>query len=189
MSLRIGLFGGSFDPFHTGHFLIARAAQEEFRLHQVVFLPCAHSPLKRIRPVAGDQARLAMLRRGLMGQRWAKVSDWEIKQGGVSYTIDTVRSWKHSHPNDHLFWIMGSDQWDLLPSWKAPQELKKALTFLVFPRPERPHPRRGFQMKMIPLRIDISATDIRHRIRRKLSIEGLVLPPVATLCRQHRWYR
>jgi len=187
--LRVGLFGGSFDPFHLGHFLIARSALERFGLQRVVFLPCAHSPLKKIRPVASDRARLAMLRKGLQGQRWAEVSDWETRQGGVSYTVDTVRAWQKKHPRASLHWIMGSDQWRLLPSWKEPQELRKKLKFLVFPRPESPRARRGFQMREIPLRLDISATEIRHRIQRKLPLAGLVLPSVERLIQNNRWYR
>jgi nicotinate-nucleotide adenylyltransferase len=187
--LRIGLFGGSFDPFHLGHFLIARTACEMFRLRQVVFLPCAHSPLKKIRPVARDRARLAMLRQGLKGQKWAVISDWEIQRGGVSYTVDTLRAMQKHHPRASFFWIMGSDQWVLLPSWKEPHELRRELQFLVFPRPQSPRPRGGFRMREIPLRLDISATEVRRRIQRQLPITGLVSPAVETLIRKHRWYR
>lgn len=187
--MRIGLFGGSFDPFHLGHFLIARTAREMFRLGKVVFLPCAHSPLKKIRPVAGDRARLAMLRQGLKGQGWAVVSDWEIKKGGISYTVDTLRAMQKHHPRASFFWIMGSDQWDLLPSWKEPHELRRKLQFLVFPRPQSPRPRGGFRMREIPLRLDISATEVRRRIQRQLPITALVSPAVETLIRKHRWYR
>ena len=160
-----------------------------FRLQKVVFLPCAHSPLKKVRPVAGDRARLAMLREGLKGQGWAEVSDWEIKRGGVSYTVDTLRAMQKRHPRASFFWIMGSDQWDLLPSWKQPHELRRNLSFLVFPRPQSPRSRRGFRMKQIPLRLDVSATEVRRRIQKRLPITGLVPPAVETLIRKHRWYR
>lgn len=168
---------------------MARTARESFRLHRVVFLPCAHSPLKKARPVAGDRARLAMLRRGLRGQAWAEVSDWEIQQAGISYTVDTVRVWARRYPRASLFWIMGSDQWDLLPSWKEPRELQEKLEFLVFPRPHPPRRRRGFRMQQIPRRLDISATELRQRLRKHLPITGLVLPAVETLIRKARWYR
>lgn len=187
--MRIGLFGGSFDPFHLGHFLVARTAKEKFRLGKVVFLPCAHSPLKDASPVASDQARLAMLGQGLKRQIWAEVSDWEIRQGGISYTVDTVRQWVKTYPRACLFWIMGSDQWNRLSSWKNPQELQKKLTFLVFPRSEKPRPRKGFRMQEIPLRLDISATEVRQRIRKHLPISGLVPPAVETILRRQRWYR
>lgn len=130
-----------------------------------------------------------MLRHGLKGQRWAEVSDEEIRGGGISYTIDTVRAWSPRAPRQRLFWIMGSDQWALLPSWKSPGELRKRLHFLVFPRPERPRPRPGFTMSEIPLRIDLSATEIRQRIRKRLPLAGLLLPAVESLVRNNRWYR
>jgi len=160
-----------------------------FRLRKVVFLPCAHSPLKKVRPVAGDQARLAMLREGLRGQRWAEVSDWEIKKRGVSYTVDTLRAMQKRHPKASFFWIMGSDQWDLLASWKEPHELRRNLSFLVFPRPQSPRSRRGFRMKQIPLRFDVSATEVRRRIQKRLPITGLVPLAVETLVHKQRWYR
>lgn len=130
-----------------------------------------------------------MLRKALGQQSWAVVSDWEIRQGGVSYTIDTVNAWKARHPRSLLFWIMGSDQWDLLPSWKSPEMLRRRTRFLVFPRPDRPRGRLGFQMKEISLRIDISATTIRNRIHKGLPVDGLVPLPVEALIRKHRWYR
>ena len=139
--------------------------------------------------MAGDRARLAMLRQGLKGQGWAVISDWEIRRGGISYTVDTLRAMQKSHPGASFFWIMGSDQWDLLPSWKEPHVLRKKLRFLVFPRPENPRPRRGFRMWEIPLRLDLSATDVRQRICKHLPITGVVLPIVETLIRKKRWYR
>lgn len=187
--MRIGLFGGSFDPFHLGHFLIARAARETFRLRKVVFLPCAQSPLKKVKPIAGERARMSLLSHGLRRQSWAEVSDWEIRQGGLSFTVDTARAWTQHYPKAKFYWIMGSDQWEALDSWKEHRVLGKLLHFLVFPRPKNPRTRRGFRMSEISLRLDISATLIRHRLRHGLSIEGLVLPGVERVIRRSRLYR
>lgn len=139
--------------------------------------------------MAPDSSRLAMLRKGLQGQPWAEVSDWEIRRQGVSYTVDTVRAWARMHPRSSLAWILGSDQWDLLPSWRDPGELGRRLLFLVFPRPHLPRARKGFRMKTIPMRLDLSATEIRGRIKKRLSIEGMVLPAVQAMIQKHRWYR
>ncbi len=139
--------------------------------------------------MAGDLARLTMLRRGLRGQAWARLSDWEIRRKTVSYTVDTARDWARKYPKAVLFWIMGSDQWAALPSWKEPQELRRRLHFLVFPRQKKPRLRRGFWMREIPVRIDISATDIRERLHGRLSIHGMVLPEVENTIRQRGWYR
>ena len=168
---------------------MARTALEEFGLRKIVFLPCSQSPLKKNRPVAKDGDRLAMLRAGLRGHGWADVSDWEIRQGGVSYTVDTVNAMAQRFPGKSMAWIMGSDQWKLLSAWKNPRELARQLFFLVFPRSAPPRPRRGFRMKEISLRIDISATEIRERMRKKLSIEGLVLPSVERVIRHRGLYR
>ena len=183
------MFGGSFDPFHLGHFLIARTAREKFRLQEVVFIPCAHSPLKKCRPTASDSARITMLRGGLRGLGWARIWDGEIRQRGLSYTVDTVRYWCQARPGSVLFWILGSDQWKLLPSWKEPSALARHLHFLVFPRPQSPRPRRGYRMSEIPLRLDISATEIRRRLHQRLPVSGMVLPPVERLLGRKRWYR
>ncbi len=130
-----------------------------------------------------------MLRRGLRGQAWAKVSDWEIRRKQISYTVDTIKAWVRRYPRAAFFWIMGSDQWMALAFWKEPQELRRSLHFLVFPRPEKPRVRRGFWMREIPLRLDVSATDIRMRLRKKLPIQGLVLPGVEQMILRKRWYR
>ena len=168
---------------------MARTAAEAFGLQKVVFLPCSHSPLKKVLPVAGDLARIKMLRSGLRGQTWAEVSDWEIRRGGVSYTIDTILAWEKRDSRASLFWIMGSDQWAQLPSWKNPRELRRKGRFLVFPRPEKPRKRPGFFMKEIPFRIDLSATEIRQRLRQGQAIRGMVLPAVELLIRRNGWYR
>lgn len=168
---------------------MARTAREKFKLQQVVFIPCAHSPLKRVRPVAGDSARVAMLRGGLRGLPWAKVWDGEIRQRGISYSVDTVGKLRRSFPGSTFFWLLGSDQWDLLPSWKDPDKLRRQLHFLVFPRPRSPRRRAGFRMSEIPLRLDISATDIRQRLQKNLPVTGMVLPAVEKLLLRKGWYR
>lgn len=130
-----------------------------------------------------------MLRKGLQGEAWAEVSDWEITRGGISYTVETVRAWKRRNPRSLLYWIMGSDQWKCLPSWRELHALRQRLRFLVFPRPDSPRPRPGFRMQEIPLRIDISATEIRQRAGKRLPLTGLVPPAVERLIQKNRWYR
>ena len=169
------MFGGSFDPFHLGHFLIGRTAWERLRLDKVVYLPCARSPLKSFQPKASAKERLRWLKKGLSGEKWAKVSDWEVKRSGVSFSVDTAAYWKKHVPQGALFWIMGSDQWSLLPQWKDFRRLARWVHFLVFPRPENPKPRRGIRMTILPVRFDLSSTEIRQRVSRGLSIRGLVL--------------
>jgi nicotinate-nucleotide adenylyltransferase len=187
--LRIGLFGGSFDPFHLGHFLIARTAMETFRLDEVVYLPCAQSPLKKSQPLASAGERLRWLKKGLAGERWAKVSSLEIARLGTSYSVDTASYWRKKNPNAKLFWIMGSDQWKVLPQWKDFKKLARWVHFLVFPRPVPPKKRSGIRMSPLSVRFDLSSTQIRHRLKQGLSIRGMVLPQIERLVQESRSYR
>jgi len=189
LSRSIALFGGSFDPFHIGHFLVAQKVAEDFKPNRIVFLPCAHSPLKRSTPVASDAVRLQCLRLGLRGFRWAEVSDWEIRQKGASYSVNTVRRWKHLFPKMEIDWILGSDQWAQIREWRDYRELGKMVRFLVFPRPDVPRPIPGLRMKAISLRIDLSASEIRERLKRGLAIKGMVFSEVEKIIRKTRSYR
>ncbi|NBS06937.1 MAG: nicotinate (nicotinamide) nucleotide adenylyltransferase [Verrucomicrobia bacterium] len=189
MRRRIGLFGGSFDPFHLGHFLIARLAKEKFRLDEVVYLPCARSPLKSSQPIAPSLERLQWLKTGLAGEKWARVSSWEIMRPGLSYSVDTALCWRLKHPGAQLFWIMGSDQWKVLHQWKDHKKLSRIVHFLVFPRPNPPRPRTAVKMSVLPERFDISSTQIRQRLKQKLSIRGMVPPEIEKRIQVSRFYR
>jgi nicotinate-nucleotide adenylyltransferase len=187
--MKIALFGGSFDPFHLGHFLVARMAWECFSLNRVVFLPCAQSPLKSFQPLAPDAKRLSWLKCGLKGQGWAKVSPWEIDRRGLSYSVETARHWKLKNPRAGLYWILGSDQWEQLPRWKNFSDLARLVHFLVFPRPAMPLKKSGVKMSVIPARFDISSTDIRSRLKKGLSIKGLVPTEFERQLKRSRFYR
>lgn len=189
MSRRIALFGGSFDPFHIGHFLVAQKVWDEFKPHRVVFLPCAQSPLKQHPPKGSDSMRLQCLRRGLRGCPWAEVSDWEIRQQGASYSIDTVLHWKDLYPGFGLDWILGSDQWAQIRHWRKYRDLGKLVRFLVFPRPHPPKPMAGLRMACVPARFDLSASEIRQRLKQGRAVKGMVLSEVEPIIRRSRSYR
>src|SRR5688572_15561537 len=101
---RIGLFGGSFDPVHLGHLLVAQAACEEFELARLFFIPAAQSPLKPDQTPAPAEARLRLLRLALAGETKYEVDDQEIRRGGPSYTIDTVHAYRERFPKAALFY-------------------------------------------------------------------------------------
>ena len=164
-------------------------ACERFSLDQVVFIPCAQSPLKSFQPLAPDAARLGWLKSGLKGQSWAKVSPWEIDRRGVSYSVETARHWKICNPGAGLYWILGSDQWQQLPRWKNFSDLARLVHFLVFPRPEIPRKKSGLRMSVIPARFDISSTEIRMRLKKGLSIKGLVPAELEGQLKRSRIYR
>lgn len=164
-------------------------AWERFSLNRVIFLPCAQSPLKSFQPLASDGKRMNWLKSGLKGQEWAKVSPWEIDRRGISYSVDTARHWKMKNPRAGLYWILGSDQWQQLPRWKNFSELARLVHFLVFPRPETPRKKSGVKMSVIPSRFDISSTEVRLRLKKRLSIKGLVPVELEGQLRRSRFYR
>jgi len=168
---------------------VARTAWERFFLNRVIFLPCAQSPLKSFQPLAPDSKRLDWLKSGLKGQGWAKVSSWEIDRSGISYSVETARHWKMKNPQAGLYWILGSDQWQQLPRWKNFSDLARLVHFLVFPRPEIPHKKPGVRMSVIPARFDISSTEIRMRLKKGLSIKGLVPTELDGQLTRSRFYR
>ncbi|MGF1678770.1 MAG: nicotinate (nicotinamide) nucleotide adenylyltransferase [Candidatus Methylacidiphilales bacterium] len=175
---KIGLFGGTFDPPHVGHFLIARAAMEELSLSRVLFIPCRQSPLKvECEPATADD-RLGMLSAVLRTEPWAEVSEVELQRKGVSYSIDTVDYFKATQSPAQFFWIMGSDQWELLDQWKHTDRLQQEVEFIVYPRPNPPQSRSGVKMHFVDLRMDLSSSSIRMRVASGLPIRHAVPPEV-----------
>jgi len=175
--LRLGLYGGSFDPLHLGHLLVAQAALEELPLDRLFFIPAAQSPFKPGSRPAPDAARLRMLRRSLAGQSRVQVDCRELGRGGVSYSIDTVRDYRARWPEAGLFWLIGADHVPTLPQWREAPALASEVTFVVIPRPGQPEaslppPWRLRHLKGWPL--GVSSSGIRERIRRGLAYAHLV---------------
>ena len=187
----IGLFGGSFDPVHLGHLLVAQAAREELDLDRLFFIPAAQSPFKpEIRP-SPARARVQLLRLALAGQSWCEVDEQEIQRGGVSYTIDTLRDYAGRFPQAQLFYLIGADHLAQLPKWRAAEELARLVEFVVIPRPGQleapvPAPFRGRWLAGFPL--GVSSSQIRARVKAGLPIEHLVPESVAAAIRNNRLY-
>ena len=116
---RIGLFGGSFDPVHLGHLLVAQAAREELDLARLFLIPAAQSPFKPDRQPTPAPERLRLLRLALAGKSWCEIDEQEIRRGGVSYTIDTVRDYAGRFPEAEIFYLIGADHLPQLPKWRA----------------------------------------------------------------------
>jgi nicotinate-nucleotide adenylyltransferase len=187
----IGLFGGSFDPVHLGHLLVAQAACEEFRLDRLFFIPAAQSPLKPEQTPAPAEIRLRMLRLALAGETKYEVDDQEIRRGGPSYTIDTVRAYRERHPKTTLFYIIGADHVPLLPKWRAADELAGLVEFLVIPRPGDPPivakpPFRTRSLAGTPFAV--SSSQIRARVKAGQPVQHLVPRAVAEVIRNSGLY-
>ena len=189
--MKVGLYGGSFDPVHLGHLLVAQAALEELALDRLFFIPAAQSPFKPDQKPTPASERLRMLRLALMGQTRVGVDDQEIGRGGISYTIDTVREYGRRFPGAELFYLIGADHLPKLPLWRESQELAGLARFLVIPRPgdtviPLPPPFRGQALNGFPL--GVSSSQIRARVKAGKSVENLVPPPVAEAIRNNRLY-
>jgi nicotinate-nucleotide adenylyltransferase len=190
-SHRIGLFGGSFNPVHLGHLLVAQAACEEGQLARLFFIPAAQSPFKPDGPLAPAAERLRLLRLALAGRSRYAVDDQEIVRGGISYTIDTVREYRRRFPDGQLSYLIGADHIQQLSKWREAGELAKLVEFLIIPRPglalaPLPEPFRGQSLQGFPLAV--SSSQIRERVRTGLPVDLLVPPAVAEAIRNNRLY-
>lgn len=187
----IGLFGGSFDPVHLGHLLVAQAAREELQLDRLFFIPAAQSPFKPDRiPSAGGE-RLRLLRLALAGKTWCELDYQEVKRGGVSFTVETLRDYAGRLPDARLFYLVGADHVATLPKWRDAEELARLAEFVAVPRPGEanpvfPAPFRGRTLRGFPLAV--SSSQVRNRVKSGLTIDHLVPAAVAEAIHNNRLY-
>ncbi|MCX6894513.1 MAG: nicotinate (nicotinamide) nucleotide adenylyltransferase, partial [Verrucomicrobia bacterium] len=154
--MKLGIYGGSFDPVHLGHLLVAQAAVEELGLNRIFFIPAAQSPFKPENHAAPAAVRLRMLRLALAGKTDCEVDDQEIRRGGVSYSVDTLRDYARRFPGAELCYLIGADNVAKLPEWREPAELARLAAFVAIPRPGQaeaafPASFRGKHLKGFPL--------------------------------------
>ena len=201
--MRLGIFGGTFNPVHLGHLLLADAACDALRLDRVVFIPAGRPPHKPSKGLLDGAERLALVKLAIRGQPGFSVSDMELQRRGPSYSIDTVRRLRARHPRAALFLLMGEDM--LRVPWRAWRDLAQLCTVVVAHRTAHPHarvPRQGHQdrrarspaaagrIRWLPMPgLDISSSEIRDRVRHGRSIRYLVPPAVERYIRRHRLYR
>jgi nicotinate-nucleotide adenylyltransferase len=188
---RIGLFGGSFDPVHLGHLLVAQAAREELDLTRLFFIPAAQSPFKPDNKPTPGQERLRLLRLALADRAWCEVDDQELRRGGTSYTIDTVRDYAGRFPGAQIFYLIGADHVPTLGQWREADKLAGQAEFVAIPRPGQtavafPSPFRGRTLAGFP--IGISSSQIRARVKAGQPIEPLVPAAVAEAIRNYQLY-
>lgn len=164
---RIALYGGSFDPIHDGHILIAKEAQKKLSLDKVIFIPAKKSPLKK-RSLTEGSNRLDMLNLATENETWVEISDWELKQSHPSYSWKTAEHFAQTlGKNTTLFWILGDDQWNSLPKWAEPEKLAHSLKFIVFPRDgHSPLDHKDFVSHRVEISHPASSTEIRNKIQR-----------------------
>jgi len=189
--MRVGLYGGSFDPVHVGHLLVAQAAREEVQLDKVIFVPAAQSPFKPDRKLSPDKIRVRMLRLALVGRTYCEIDTQELERGGISYTIDTVRKYKEQSAQAELFYLIGADHVGQLTKWRDAGDLAALVEFVVIPRPgqvqqELPKGFRGRHLTGFPL--GVSSSQIRERVRNGFPVDLLTGAPVAEAIRDNGLY-
>jgi nicotinate-nucleotide adenylyltransferase len=193
--MKLGIYGGSFDPVHLGHLLVAQAAVEELGLDKLFFIPAAQSPFKPDAKPAPDAVRLQLLRLALAGKSNCEIDDQEIQRGGTSYTIDTLRDYAKNFPGAEMFYLIGADNAAKLNEWREANELATLVEFVVVPRPGAtgnsaapnfPAPFRGRALKGFPF--GVSSSQIRARVKKSLPVENLVPPAVAEAIRAAKLY-
>ena len=154
----IGIFGGSFDPVHNGHVLVARAALEELSLDRLFIIPAARSPFKPGQQPAAADVRLRLLRLAFAGENRCELDTQELDRDGVSYSIDSLDEYANRFPEAKLHYLIGADHVPTLPQWREAKRLAKLATFVVVPRPgqevaEFPEPFRGQALQGWPFEV------------------------------------
>lgn len=173
--MKIGIFGGTFDPVHIGHLHPATEVSRELNLDRLDYVPGRRNPLKEEDPAADSHHRTAMLALALAGKREAVICLLELERPGPSYTVGTVREYARRHPGDELFFLLGSDALERFLQWKEPAEILKLARLAVFLR--EPHdPEKivrqpefeNFRQRILifhSARVTISSTELRRDIR------------------------
>jgi nicotinate-nucleotide adenylyltransferase len=182
----IAIYGGTFDPVHHAHLILAREAIETLDLDKVILVPAAISPLKKAAPVASGEVRLAMLRAAIKGEPEFEVDECELLRPPPSYTIDTVEEICRRERDAAIYCLIGEDNVEQLPRWHRFVELEKMVRFVVLDRTGK-QPSHSYQL--IHRRIDISATEIRGRVAQNESIRYLVPESVEEIIQREKLYR
>jgi len=183
---KIAIYGGTFDPVHHAHLILAREAIETLDLQKVILVPAAISPLKKAAPVASSEVRLAMLRAAIKDEPEFEVDEYELRRAAPSYTIDTVEEIRRRERDAAIYCLVGEDNVEQLPHWHRFAELEKIVHFVVLDRSGK-QPTHSYQL--IHRRIDISATEIRRRVAQNESIQYLVPDSVEEIIQCEKLYR
>jgi nicotinate-nucleotide adenylyltransferase len=173
--MKIGILGGTFNPIHIGHLILAEEARENLGLDKIIFVPTFLPPHKDNSDIAPASDRLAMVKIAIRGNKYFSVSEIEIKRDGRSFTIDTLKEFKKEYSQEELYFIIGSDLLKYLDEWKDLAEIIKLVKFVVVTRPGYPLENIPSYIKTMAIRaVDVSAFQIRECIRQNKSFRYLV---------------
>jgi nicotinate-nucleotide adenylyltransferase len=200
--MRIGIFGGTFDPVHVGHLVMAEQCREQGRLDEVWFVPAARPPHKAEHDITPFDRRVEMLSLAIAGHPAFRINELERHRAGPSFTVDTVEELQQQHPGNDLHWILGSDSLYDLPGWRSPARIVELAGLLIVPRPSFPVwpeeqlrgslklPNAALRMLVVhsPL-MDVSSRDLRRRAAEGRSLRYLTPRAVECYIEQHHLYR
>ena len=192
--MKIGIIGGTFNPIHIGHLIIASDVTGIFSLEKVLFIPSGDPPHKKNQEIIDAAHRLDMVQLAIANDPRFEVSDIEIKRGGKSYTVDTIEEIINIYGEDsEIYFIAGTDSAGELPTWKEPQKILSLTHFVAITRPGFPLDKvsKRYRKKMISVQtilLGISSSNIRQRIREGKSIKYLVPPEVEEYIERNNLY-
>lgn len=199
--MRIGIFGGTFDPIHLGHLVLAEQCREQCQLDEVWFVPAAHPPHKLDATISAAKVRCEMIELAISGSAAFRLNRMELERTGPSYTFETLEQFHRDDPTRELFLMIGADSLRELPSWREPQRILELATIAAVNRGDRPLEDRmdpSFErLRLLPCfrlvqvqmpGVSISATDIRHRVASGRSIRYLVPRAVETYIQQQKLF-
>ena len=185
--MRLALYGGSFDPVHHGHLILARDALEELQLDRVIFIPAGLSPHKLRTAPAPAEIRREILAAALADEPGFALDDSELQRPGPSYAIETVERLRTQYPEAELIYLIGADNLRELHTWRRIDDLRRLVEFVVFGRNGHSAEASGF--RELRRHVEISATEIRRRVASGASIRYLVPDAVRSLIVSHHLYQ
>ena len=199
--MRLGLYGGTFDPVHFGHLLLAEQCREQFSLDEIWFLPSGNPPHKDQRGITSGQSRVEMLQFAVAGHSQFKVNRMELAREGTTFTVDTLSPLAAETAQRELFFLIGADSLDDLPTWRNPQRVTELATIVAVNRGDGPAPTLDavqselgqaaasrIQLATMP-GIDLSSSDIRRRVQEGKSIRYMTPRAVEVYIHEHGLYR
>ena len=198
--MRLGVFGGTFNPIHFGHLHIAQEFARLLALDRVLLIPTSVPPHKEVPDLAPASDRFELCRLAVRDHPFCRVSDTELRRGGKSYTADTLQGLAQEYPGTHLFLLMGEDMFLTLQDWREPERIWAAADICVAPRSQGIRDELyeqqdrlealGARVHLCPIEfLPVSSTMVRQAVREGKSLAGLVPPPVGHYIRERGLYR
>ena len=191
---RVGVFGGTFDPPHLGHVVVAGEVVEAVGLDRLLWVPASVAPHKKSRPVTAAGVRRRMVEAAIRDDPRFELCDLELERGGVSYTVDTLRTLRATHPGWSLALVVGADLLTGFSSWKEPAAIAELAELVVMSRagaePADGGPGPGIRTRIVPVSaVEISSSRVRDRVSRGLAVRDMVAPRVISIIESERLYR